>query len=177
MPAPSLRIPLSLTMDDFNKGISAAKGATATRFIVKRFIDMNASLLATGGAAGSAVLAFLALLGVIGLLSAATVGVKGMFDLMGTATEFAKQKIEEFNEIATSPVEVTHVFWMMIARPDGGPAPSVVICGTRHRPKSDLWRVVRLLLLVWLRPIQSLTAGRARHRSRFPVIRTIHFKP
>jgi hypothetical protein len=76
MPAPSLRIPLSLTMDDFNKNISAAKEATstATRFIVKQFIDMNASVLATGGAAGSAVLAFHSLLGIIGQLSAAIVG-------------------------------------------------------------------------------------------------------
>ena len=103
MPAPSLRIPLSLTMNDFNKNISAAKDATslATRFIVKQFIDMNASVLATGGAAGSAVLAFRSLLGVIGPLSAAVVGVKSLFDLMGYATELAKEKIEEFNEIAT----------------------------------------------------------------------------
>ena len=102
MPAPSLRIPLSLTMDDFNKNISAAKDVTssATRFIVKQFIDMNASVLATGGAAGSAVLAFRSLLGVIGPLSAAIVGVKGLFDLMGYATELAKEKIEEFNQVA-----------------------------------------------------------------------------
>ena len=42
-------------MDDFNKNISAAKDMTssATRFIVKQFIDMNASVLATSGAAGS----------------------------------------------------------------------------------------------------------------------------
>jgi len=88
-------------MNDFNKNISAAKDATslATRFIVKQFIDMNASVLATGGAAGSAVLAFRSLLGVIGPLSAAVVGVKSLFDLMGYATELAKEKIEEFNNI------------------------------------------------------------------------------
>jgi hypothetical protein len=103
MPAPSLRIPLSLTMDDFNKNISAAKDvtSTATRFIVKQFIDMNAAVLATGGAAGSAVLGFRALLGVIGPLSAAIIGVKGLFELMSYATELAKEKIEEFNAIAT----------------------------------------------------------------------------
>lgn len=102
MGAPPLRIPLSLNMEDFQKNIESAKSITssATQFIVKRFIDMNASLIATGGAAGSAVLGLRAILGVIGPLSVAIAGIVGVFKLMGLATELAKEKIEEFNEIA-----------------------------------------------------------------------------
>lgn len=102
MPAPSLRIPMVLNMDDFQKNIESAKGltSTATKFITKQFIDMNAQVLATQGAAGGAVLGFRAILGVLGPLSIAIGGIVGVFNLMGYATELAKQKIEEFNEIA-----------------------------------------------------------------------------
>lgn len=102
MPAPALRIPLSLNMQEFEKNLQSARSATseATQFIIKRFIDMNASVLATSGAAGSAVLAFRAVLGAIAPLSAAVAGIVGVFKLMGYATDLAKEKIEEFNEIA-----------------------------------------------------------------------------
>jgi hypothetical protein len=100
--APSLRIPLSLNMDDFQKNIESAKSitSTATQFIAKRFVDMNASVIATGGAAGSAVLALRAVIGVLAPLSLAVGGIVGVFKLMGYATELAKERIEEFNETA-----------------------------------------------------------------------------
>lgn len=102
MPAPSLRIPLSLNMGEFDKNVEKARSvtATATRFITKQFIDMNASLLATQGAAGAAVLGFRSILGAIGPLALAVGGIVGVFKLMAYATALAKEKIEEFNEIA-----------------------------------------------------------------------------
>lgn len=102
MPAPSLRIPMTLNMDGFQKNIESAKGLTssATRFIAKQFIDMNASMLATQGAAGGAVLGLRSILGVLGPLSLAIGGIVAVFKLMGYATELAKEKIEEFNETA-----------------------------------------------------------------------------
>src|SRR3954454_23731634 len=102
MAAPSLRIPLGLNMDEFNKNVESAKGltSTATKFITKQFIDMNAQVLATQGAAGGAVLGFRAILGALGPLSIAVGGERRAFKLMGYATELAKQKIEEFNAIA-----------------------------------------------------------------------------
>lgn len=102
MPAPSLRIPMSLNMTEFDKSVEKAKSSTAavTRFITKQFIDMNAQLLATQGAAGAAALSFRSILGVVGPLSLALAGIVGVFKVMATATELAKEKIEEFNEIA-----------------------------------------------------------------------------
>lgn len=102
--APALRIPLSLNMGEFDKNIEKAKTSTAgaTKFIAKQFIDMNASLLATQGAAGGVVLAFRSILGALGPLSIAIAGIVGVFKLMGYATELAKEKIEEFNEMAAS---------------------------------------------------------------------------
>src|SRR5689334_23161501 len=102
MPAPALRIPLSLNMGEFEKNLDSARSltSTATQFIAKRFVDMNASVLATGGAAGSAALALRSVMGVIGPLSVAIAGIVGVFKLMSYATELAKEKIEEFNAIA-----------------------------------------------------------------------------
>lgn len=102
MPAPSLRIPLSLNMGEFDQNIEKARSvtATATRFITKQFIDMNASVLATQGATGAAVLGFRSVLGAIGPLALAIGGIVGVFKTMAYATELAKDKIEEFNEIA-----------------------------------------------------------------------------
>ncbi|UEM17347.1 hypothetical protein J4G43_025795 [Bradyrhizobium barranii subsp. barranii] len=102
MPPPSLRIPMLLNMDGFQKNIESAKGltSTATKYITKQFIDMNAQVLATQGATGAAVLGFRSILGVLGPLGLAITGIVGVFRLMGYATELAKEKIEEFNEIA-----------------------------------------------------------------------------
>lgn len=102
MPAPALRIPLSLNMEGFDQNIQKAKSVTgeATQFIAKKFVDMNASLIATQGAAGGAVLALRSVVGLMAPLAVAVTGIVGVFRLMGYATELAKEKIEEFNEIA-----------------------------------------------------------------------------
>lgn len=102
MAAPALRIPLRLNMEDFDKNILKAKSLTgeATQFIAKKFVDMNASVLATQGAAGGAALGLRSMLGVLAPLALAVSGIVGVFKLMGYATELAKEKIEEFNEIA-----------------------------------------------------------------------------
>lgn len=102
MPPPALRIPLGLNMTEFQKNVDSAKSltSTATKAITKQFIDMNASVLATQGSTGAAVLGFRALLGVVGPLGIAVTAIVGVFKLMAYATELAKEKIEEFNEIA-----------------------------------------------------------------------------
>ncbi|WP_315833893.1 hypothetical protein [Bradyrhizobium prioriisuperbiae] len=107
MAAPKLRIPLGLNMDDFNKGIQSAKSTTSevTQFIAKKFVDMNASVLATSGAAGSAALGLRSLVGTIGFATGAVTAIVGAFKLMSYATELAKDKIEEFNDIASKAGE------------------------------------------------------------------------
>lgn len=102
MAAPTLRIPLGLNMQEFEKNIESAKGHTlqVTQFITKQFIDMNATVIATQGATGAAVLGFRSILGILGPLSIAIAGIVGAFKLMGYATELAKEQIEAFNEIA-----------------------------------------------------------------------------
>ena len=90
-------------MEDFEKNIQKAKSVTgeATQFIAKKFVDMNASVLATQGAAGGAVLGLHShAAGVLAPLAVAVTGIVGVFKLMGYATELAKEKIEAFNEIA-----------------------------------------------------------------------------
>lgn len=103
MPAPKIRIPVGLNLDGFQDNIAKMKSQTgdATQFIVKKFIDMNASVIASQGGVGGAVLGFRSLLGIMAPLSIAVTGVIGVFKLMGYATDLAKEKIEEFNEIAT----------------------------------------------------------------------------
>lgn len=98
---PALNIPVKVDLDQFKKGMqeSSALAGTATRAIAKHFIDLNASVLATSGAAGSAVLGLRSVLGVLGPLSVGITAVVGVFQLMGYATELAKEKIEEFYKV------------------------------------------------------------------------------
>lgn len=102
MPTPALNIPVRVNLDDFKKGMrdTSALAGTVTKQVAKQFIDMNASVLATSGAAGSAALGFRSVLGVLGPLGGAIAATAGMFKLMGYATDLAKEKIEEFNETA-----------------------------------------------------------------------------
>lgn len=102
MPAPSLRIPLSLNMTEFNKNVESAKSATSTvsRVIVKNFVEANTALLATGSAARSAATGFTTVLGALGPLSLALTGIVATFKLMAYASGLAKEQIEEFNEVA-----------------------------------------------------------------------------
>jgi hypothetical protein len=60
----------------------------------------NASILATAGTIGTAVGAFRTFLGILGPLAVGITAVKGVFDLMGYATDLAKQKIEDFYNMA-----------------------------------------------------------------------------
>lgn len=95
---PALNIPVKVSLDDFKakmKEASALSG-TVTRQITKQIIDMNASMLASGGAAGASVLGFRAILGVLGPLGIAITATTGLFRLMSEATELAKEKIAEF---------------------------------------------------------------------------------
>jgi hypothetical protein len=102
MPTPALSIPVRANLDDFKKSMreTSSLATTATKTIAKKFIDMNASVLATGGAAGTAALGFRSILGVLGPLSAGIAAVSGVFKLMSLATELAQQKIEDFNRTA-----------------------------------------------------------------------------
>jgi hypothetical protein len=102
MPTPALNIPVRVNLDDFKKGMkdTSALAGTVTKQIAKQFVDMNASVLATSGAAGSAALGLRSVLGVLGPLGIAIGATTGIFKLMGYATDLAKEKIENFNETA-----------------------------------------------------------------------------
>lgn len=99
---PQLNIPVSLNLDQLKQGLrdTSALTGTATRAIAKSFIDANASVLATAGTVGTAVGAFRTFLGILGPLAVGITAVKGVFDLMGYATDLAKQKIEDFYNMA-----------------------------------------------------------------------------
>lgn len=102
MPTPALNIPVRVNLEDFKKGMkdTSALAGTVTKQIAKQFIDMNASVLATSGAAGSAALGLRSVLGVLGPLGVAIGATTGLFKLMGYATDLAKEKIEDFNQTA-----------------------------------------------------------------------------
>lgn len=99
---PQLNIPVSLNLDQLKKGMqeTSALTGTATRAIAKGFIDANASVLATAGTIGTVVGGFRTFLGILGPLAVGITAVKGVFDLMGYATDLAKQKIEDFYNTA-----------------------------------------------------------------------------
>src|SRR3954447_1575087 len=99
---PQLSIPVKLNLDQLKQGLrdTSALTGTATRTIAKGFIDANASVLATAGSIGTAVGGFRTFLGILGPLAVGITAVKGVFDLMGYATDLAKQKIEDFYQTA-----------------------------------------------------------------------------
>lgn len=102
MTTPALRIPIRADVSKFQedmKNTSSIAGG-AVRQITKSVIDMNAGFLASRGAAGAATLAFRGVLGVLGPVLLGIQAVSGAFKLMGYATDLAKAKIEEFNDIA-----------------------------------------------------------------------------
>jgi hypothetical protein len=99
---PALNIPVSLNLDQLKHGLkdTSALTGTATKQIAKQFIDANASIMATAGGIGTAVGAFRTFLGILGPLAVGLTAVKGVFELMGYATDLAKQKIEDFHDTA-----------------------------------------------------------------------------
>lgn len=102
MATPALNIPIRADISRFTADMEKTKNisSTALKAITKNVIDMNASFLATQGAAGGATLAFGRTLGALGPLSLAVGAIAGTFKLMAYATELAKERIEEFNKIA-----------------------------------------------------------------------------
>jgi hypothetical protein len=99
---PALNIPVKLNLDQLKQGLkdTSALTGTATKQIAKQFIDANASIISTAGSIGTAVGAFRTFLGILGPLAVAITAVKGVFELMGYATDLAKQKIEDFYNTA-----------------------------------------------------------------------------
>ena len=102
MTAPALSIRVGADLADFKAKMqeTSALAGSATKQIAKHFIDANASALAAAGGIGQTALGLRSVLGVMGPLAVAVTAVSGVFKLMSTATELAKDKIEEFSETA-----------------------------------------------------------------------------
>lgn len=125
MAAPPLRIPVGLSMDDFDRSVGKLRSATqeATQFMVKQFVKANldiAAVFAKPVAMGTfeavrtvGIPAFKGLSDVVTPLAlrfaplvGAVTAVVGVFKLMGYATDLAREKIEEFNETAKKAADV-----------------------------------------------------------------------
>lgn len=102
MAAPSLRIPVSADVSKFQEDMRRTGdiATKATLAITKQVIQMNAGFLASQGAAGAATIAFGRVLGVLGPIGLGIMVVRDAFKLMGYATDLAKQKIAEYNDVA-----------------------------------------------------------------------------
>jgi hypothetical protein len=102
MSVPALRIPIRADVSQFQNDMKSTSSiaGTAVRTITKGVIDMNAGFLATQGAVGGTALAFRGVLGVLGPVLLGITAVSQAFKLMGYATDLAKAKIAEFNDIA-----------------------------------------------------------------------------
>lgn len=103
MATPALNIPIRVIgTDDFKRKMNETSSLVAhtTRTVAAQVIKMNASWLASQGAAGAATLAFGRVLGVLGPIALGITAVVDAFKLMGYATDLAKKKIEEFSAIA-----------------------------------------------------------------------------
>lgn len=99
---PALNIPVRVSLDELKAGLRETTSLTgsATRTIAKNFIDANASILKTAGSIGTAVGAARTFLGILGPLAVGIAAVKGVFELMGYATDLAREKIEAFHNTA-----------------------------------------------------------------------------
>ncbi|MGY3117711.1 hypothetical protein ACVWXQ_001648 [Bradyrhizobium sp. S3.14.4] len=97
MPAPALRIPVSLNMDEFDKGVERAKTGTrqATQFVLKQFAEMNASL---GGPAAAGLFAGVgaSALQLVGIFGAVVTAAK----LVGMAIDGVRGDLEEMVKVA-----------------------------------------------------------------------------
>lgn len=99
---PALNIPVRVNLDELKAGLkeTTSLAGGATKQIAKQFIDANAAVLKTAGGIGTAVGAARTLLGILGPLAVGITAIKGVFELMGDATDLAKQKIEDFYNTA-----------------------------------------------------------------------------
>jgi hypothetical protein len=97
MPAPSLRIPMSLNMDEFDKNVDRAKtGARqATQFILKQFVELNTTLAGPAAASGVAALGASALR-LVPAFTAVVVAAK----LVGDVITATKERLAEMVEVA-----------------------------------------------------------------------------
>ena len=102
MSVPALNIPIRADVDKFRQDMQAtgAAGTAAIKKITTSVIEMNAGWLASKGAAGAATLAFGRIVPVVGQVVLAYKAVTSVIGLMNYATDLAKAKIEEFNDVA-----------------------------------------------------------------------------
>lgn len=102
MAGPSLRIPVSADISKFQQDMdkTSSIATKATLAITKQAIQMSSGFLASQGAAGAATLAFGRVLGVLGPVALGIMAVRDAFRLMSYATELAKAKIAEYNDVA-----------------------------------------------------------------------------
>lgn len=93
MAPPSLRIPLGLNMDEFQKNIETAKGHTrqAAQFLTKQFLDANSEIAKDAGAAGARWA-----LGWVGKVAL----VIGSLKLMGDAVGSVRDQLSRMVDIA-----------------------------------------------------------------------------
>jgi hypothetical protein len=122
MPTPALNIPIKAEgLEDFKKsmGETSALVGTATRTITAGVIKMNAGFLASQGAAGAATIAFGGVLSMLGPMLLGITAVVDTFKLMGYATDLAKQKIADYNAIASNSVTVSSDFYQRIVKSAG----------------------------------------------------------
>lgn len=101
MPSPALNIAVRANLDEFKKSMNETSSLAnaATRQIAKAFIDLNADSIVASRGVNAVGMGLRSVLGVIGPLAIGITTVVGVFKLMGTATELAKEKIEEFYKI------------------------------------------------------------------------------
>jgi lambda family phage tail tape measure protein len=103
MATPALNIPIRVTGDDdFKKKMNDTSSLVAhtSRTVAAAVIKMNSSWLASQGAAGATALAFGRVLGFLGPIALGITAVVDAFKLMAYATELAKKRIAEFNDVA-----------------------------------------------------------------------------
>lgn len=107
MPAPQLRIPLSVNMAEFDKNLEDAKSHTrqATQFILKNFAEMNTSL---GGRAAASVWAAYgaSALRMIGIFGALAVAAKGVGDAISATRERLAEMVDVANKAQARGVSV-----------------------------------------------------------------------
>ena len=97
MGAPSLRIPMSLNMDEFDKGLERGRtGARqASQFILKQFVEMNTALAGPAAAGGIAAMGSTALR-LVPAFAAVAVAAK----LVGDVITATKERLVEMVEVA-----------------------------------------------------------------------------
>ncbi|ABE63267.1 hypothetical protein Nham_2477 [Nitrobacter hamburgensis X14] len=103
MTTPALNIPIRVTgQEEFKKRMNETSSLTrhVAQVATTQIIRMNAGWLAQQGAIGAATVAAGRFLSLANRLLLSYAAIKSVFMLMGYATDLAKAKIKEFNEVA-----------------------------------------------------------------------------